>query len=456
MAAPPKCGGVYARKSPDGGLPLRIGGGFERSMSNEDYISSRRRFALYVVRRLQSVGFEAVWAGGCVRDRLLGREPRDYDVDTNAVPAEIRGIFRGYKTLNIGAAFGVVAIIGPRGAGKVEVVTFRRDANYSDGRHPDGVSFSSAMEDAQRRDFTINGLFYDPVSDRLIDYVGGQNDLKTEVIRAIGDPRARFTEDKLRMLRAIRFAAHFRFKLDEQTKAAIIANPRSVKEVSAERVTEELRRMLTDLARATAASLLNETGLLQAILPKADFFLSSPGESAWKETLRVLDTLGNKATFPVALSALIRRLHEKFWSSGGPLCQILRGWKLPNREIDLTLWLLTHENTIRRSRQVPWPQLQRLLVADHIDMLLSYSSSVAKVVDGHLDDIDNCLEKLRLPRQQLNPDPLLTGNDLIDHGIPPSKQYQRLLRAVRDAQLEQRISSRAHALALVDELWQSG
>ena len=171
----------------------------------------QRRFALDVVRRLRGAGFEAYWAGGCVRDQLLGRTPKDYDVATNAMPEQVRQLFGRRRTLAIGAAFGVIAVIGPKPAGTVEVTTFRRDAAYSDGRHPDSVAFSSPEEDASRRDFTINGLFYDPVEDRVIDYVGGQADLAAGRIRAIGNARDRFAEDKLRMLRAVRFAATFAF-----------------------------------------------------------------------------------------------------------------------------------------------------------------------------------------------------------------------------------------------------
>ena len=174
----------------------------------------QRRFAIEVVRRLQAAGFMAYWAGGCVRDQLLGRTPKDYDVATNAMPEQVRELFGRRRTLAIGAAFGVYSVIGPKAAGTVEVTTFRRDAAYSDGRHPDSVTFSTAEEDASRRDFTINGLFYDPTERRVIDFVGGQEDLAVGLIRAIGNARDRFAEDKLRMLRAVRFAAAFDFTLD--------------------------------------------------------------------------------------------------------------------------------------------------------------------------------------------------------------------------------------------------
>jgi tRNA nucleotidyltransferase/poly(A) polymerase len=181
----------------------------------------QRRFAVEVVRKLRNAGFEAFWAGGCVRDKLLGRTPKDYDVATNATPPQIRELFGRRRTLAIGAAFGVITVIGPKSAGMIEVATFREDAAYSDGRHPDHVTFSSAREDAARRDFTINGLFYDPLDDRVIDFVGGQEDLALRRIRAIGNPRERIAEDKLRLLRAVRFSATFDFALEEGTRAAI-------------------------------------------------------------------------------------------------------------------------------------------------------------------------------------------------------------------------------------------
>src|SRR3954463_16298353 len=169
----------------------------------------QRAFALEIAKKLRTAGFEALWAGGCVRDELLGLTPKDYDVATSAKPDQIRDLFGRRRTLPIGASFGVITVLGPQGAGQIEVATFRTDAQYSDGRHPDSVTFTTAEHDAQRRDFTINGLFYDPIANQVVDFVGGQADLERRTIRAIGDPRSRIGEDKLRMLRAVRFAASF-------------------------------------------------------------------------------------------------------------------------------------------------------------------------------------------------------------------------------------------------------
>ena len=202
-----------------------------------------RQFALDVVAKLRAAGHQALWAGGCVRDQLMGKTPKDYDVATDAQPERIREVFGQRRTLAIGAAFGVITVLGPKDAGQIEVATFRRDLGYSDGRRPDAVAFTSAEEDAKRRDLTINGIFFDPVAEQYLDFVGGQEDLKNHVIRAIGNPHERFAEDKLRMLRAVRFAAMFDFSLDAATKAAVQAMAGEINVVSAERIAAEMRLM---------------------------------------------------------------------------------------------------------------------------------------------------------------------------------------------------------------------
>ncbi|MCS7304673.1 MAG: CCA tRNA nucleotidyltransferase [Thermoguttaceae bacterium] len=228
----------------------------------------QRNFAFYVVQKLQRAGFTAYWAGGCVRDQLLGYTPKDYDVATDARPGQIRRVFRRHKTLAVGADFGTITVVGPRGAGQVEVTTFRQEAEYSDGRHPDRVWFSSAQEDAQRRDFTINGIFYDPVRQEYIDYVGGQQDIHSRQIRAIGDPRKRFQEDKLRMLRAVRFAAVLGFTIEPATFQAIVQMADQILQVSAERIAGEMERLLTAPFRAEGVRLLVTTGLARPLLPE--------------------------------------------------------------------------------------------------------------------------------------------------------------------------------------------
>ena len=235
-----------------------------------DVTISQREFAEQVVRQLTDAGFTALWAGGCVRDLLVGREPKDYNVATNARPEQVRDVFGKRRTLSVGESFGVIVVLGPRSAGQVEVATFRTDGCYIDGRRPESVVFSSPEEDAQRRDFTINGMFYDPLKKQVLDFVGGEKDLAAGVLRAIGDPHARMEEDKLRMLRAVRFAATFEFDLDDATADAVRSMADQISVVSGERFAQELRRMQVDRHRARAIELCHKVDLLVRVLPELE------------------------------------------------------------------------------------------------------------------------------------------------------------------------------------------
>ena len=239
--------------------------------------SPAREFAVEIVRKLRAAGHTALLAGGCVRDLLLGREPKDFDVATTARPEQVRDLFGHRRTLAVGASFGVIVVVPPRGseAGQVEVATFRTEGPYQDGRRPESVAFCTPEEDAQRRDFTINGMFYDPVEARVLDFVGGEADLAARVLRAIGDPHARMREDKLRMLRAVRFAATLDFMLDEVTAAAVREMAHEIVVVSHERIAQELRRMLVDTHRRRAVELCDSVGLLSVILPEVAIRLPS-------------------------------------------------------------------------------------------------------------------------------------------------------------------------------------
>ncbi len=433
--------------------------------------NQQRDFALSVVRRLREAGHEAYWAGGCVRDRLMGRMPKDYDVATGALPEQIRELFGRRRTLEIGIAFGVVAVIGPKEAGIVEVTTFRHDAPYSDGRHPDAISFTTASEDAQRRDFTINGLFYDPLepdeSRRVKDFVGGVDDLHRRLIRAIGDPRARFDEDKLRMLRAIRFAATFDFSLDPGTRQAMVELANTLTVVSAERIAQEMRALLVHPRRAAAVRLLRETRLLPVVLPELAPLADLPvdkaapqGESLWERTLAVLEAL-DRSSFPLALAAL---LHAAGWHSGEPahgfgaahaaeaVRQVSERWRLSNKDAERAAWLAEHHRALIAAETMPWPRLQRLLICPGIDELLDLHAAIASIARHGTSHVDYCRRKLALPEAEWNPPPLLSGDDLKRHGIPPGKAYKALLDRVRDAQLERQVSTLDEALALVDRL----
>jgi len=418
----------------------------------------QRAFAVDVVRTLRARQYEAYWAGGCVRDQLLGKPPKDYDVATTATPEQIREVFGKRRTVPVGAAFGVMTIIGPKEAGDIEVATFRQDAAYSDGRHPDSVQFSTPEADAQRRDFTINGLFYDPLEDRVIDFVGGQDDLARGILRAIGDPAARFAEDKLRMLRAVRFAATLDLTLDLPTRNALEEMVQQITVVSVERIAAEIRAMLLHPARARAIDLLREVGLLDVVLPELAI-ANQPGaltamgraaDEAWVTTLSTLDSLG-ASDFAVGLAALM----AAFVSPEGAW-EVCRRWKLANRDGKRVVWLLENHHALEGARHLSWPKLQRLLVSEEIEDLLILASATLLATGRPTDEVDYCRQLLQMPPEELNPAPLMTGDDLIRHGVAPGQRFQYLLSAVRDAQLEKRIATLPEALALVDQLLHSG
>lgn len=405
-----------------------------------------REFAVQVVRQLRDAGFEALWAGGCVRDQLLGREPKDYDVATLATPDQIREVFGKRRTLPIGAAFGVITVLGPKGAEQIEVATFRKDATYSDGRHPDSVAFSGAEEDALRRDFTINGLFFDPLADEVIDYVGGQDDLQKGVLRAIRDPEERIDEDKLRMLRAVRFAATLGFEVEASTMKAVQRHAFELVVVSAERIAEELRKILTHDNRRRGVDLLQWSGLLQTILPELDTSVAS-----WPQTLDALDAVIQPTT-AVAFALLLRSIHCERDESTEEVEQICRRWRLSNEEIKGVRFCLENDMLIRAAPVIPWPILQRVLIAARINELLRYSQAVEWVLEEGSPAIDFCAEKLALPPEQLNPPPLIDGDDLRTAGISPGPIFKKLLRQIRDAQLEGQISTREEAIELAKSL----
>jgi tRNA nucleotidyltransferase/poly(A) polymerase len=405
----------------------------------------QRHFALKVVRKLRDAGFEAVWAGGCVRDMLLKRQPKDYDVATDAKPRQIRQVFSRRRTLAIGAAFGVITVLGPKGAGQIEVATFRRDDTYSDGRHPDSVAFSSAREDASRRDFTINGVFYDPIDGQYIDYVGGQEDLQRRVIRAIGDPRERFGEDKLRMLRAVRFAATLDFGLDPATRDAVRQMAGELPVVSPERIAAEMQRLLTDARRARGIRLLIQTGLAEVVLPEI-VPQDDRKQRQLEYALSVLDRLKDPG-FPLALAALVCAMVDAAATE-----DVCRRWRLSNKDTDRAGWLVENREALRGARQMRWSALQPVLIHDGIEDLLALHEAEAAGGVAQPDDAAYCRRQLQRPPEELDPPPLLTGDDLIRHGVPRGPQYRTLLKQVRAAQLDGEIYTTADALNLVDRL----
>lgn len=424
--------------------------------------NAARQFAREVVERLRQAGYTALWAGGCVRDLLLGRTPKDYDVATNARPEQVQKLFR--RTLPIGAAFGVIQVRGPHGV-NLEVATFRADGAYSDGRHPDSVAYSDAQGDAQRRDFTINGMFYDPVAETVIDYVGGQADLQARVIRAIGDPAERLHEDKLRMLRAVRFTARYGFALEPATAAAIRAMADELPVVSAERIHAELAAMLRDRHRAHALELLADLGLLPPTLPELlDPAGSDQGTGGaasgslpqrWPELLRVAAQLGETAEFAWVIAALLTFHSVEAAEAGAE--SLFRRLKAANEERELALWLVQHRDRLTAAEVLPDSVLKPILAHPGAQALLAVKGAVDQVLEGSAADVTFCQSRLaEWQADDLDPPPLVTGHDLIQLGQKPGPAFKARLAWVRRAQLDRLLPDRASALRyLADCLAQS-
>ena len=410
-----------------------------------------RQFATTVVERLRHAGHETYWAGGCVRDELLGRIPADYDVATAARPDEVRQVFGHRRTLAVGAAFGVITVLGPKGAGQVEVATFRADAPYTDGRHPAGVTFCSAREDAQRRDFTINGLFLDPLTGEVHDFVAGRADLAAGVVRAIGVPAMRFGEDHLRMLRAVRFAAFFGFALDSETRQAVERMAHLVTSVSPERIAAELRAMVSRMGRRRALELLDETSLAREVLPEV---APGPGSDAagrerWQGAALIVAAL-DEPDLPRAL-AILAADHD-----GGLVRRLGARLRLSNHETKTAGWLRDAVAALGGEpaaaiRSRPWSRVQPWLAHEQAAALADVLR--ARAACGHGDPAAAAWvsEQVVRPRAELDPAPLVTGDDLLAAGVPPGKAVGAALARIRELQLDGGIATRAEALATIAE-----
>jgi putative nucleotidyltransferase with HDIG domain len=429
-----------------------------------------------IAARLRAAGHTAYLAGGCVRDRLLGREPQDFDVATDAPAARVQELFA--KTVPVGVQFGVVLVIMDEEP--VEVATFRADATYLDGRHPSSVRFSSAEDDAQRRDFTINGMFLDPVTDAVIDYVGGQTDLRAGIIRAIGDPAARIREDRLRMLRAVRLAAHLGFTIDPATFTAIQRSAASITDIAWERIGDEIVRMLTGSAAGSARrsfELLDASGLLPPILPEIVALKGveqspdyHPEGDVFVHTLGLLEQLHHPSE-TLALGALLhdiakprcarREAHRITFHGHCELgaemaigvCQRLRR----SRETwERVAYLVRDHLRLLHARQMRLGTLKRFLAADGIDELLELARIDALASNKDLSDYTFCTRKLEeLGAAALKPAPLLRGRDLLEMGFVPGPRFTEILTAVGEAQLDGVLTCRDEALAWVRERFRS-
>jgi poly(A) polymerase len=442
--------------------------------------SQKSQQATSIVRALREKGYSAYLVGGCVRDLLLGREPADYDVATSATPQDVMRLFP--RTYAVGAQFGVVLVqVGGDGAGDksdsnaIEVATFRSDGAYSDGRHPDRVQFSQeARFDVQRRDFTINGLLLDPVEGEVLDYVGGREDLKRGTIRTIGEAHQRFSEDKLRVLRAVRFAARFGYQIEDQTFRAIRELAPQVHQVSRERVRDEILKMLTEGRARRAFELLDQTSLLEQVLPEVKRMQGvkqppqfHPEGDVWIHTLLLLEGLPAGCSRTLALGALLhdvgkpptfrrapdRIRFDQHAEIGTRMAEEICGrFRLSNHETEQVAALVANhmrfgdvermkDSTFKRF--VRMPQFDEHLELHRLDCLGSHRS---------LDLYEFTREKLRkLPPEQIRPEPLITGDDLIAAGLEPGPRFKELLAAVEDAQLDGTIQTKEEALALVRE-----
>jgi tRNA nucleotidyltransferase/poly(A) polymerase len=434
-----------------------------------------RTKAIEIASELRSRGFQAWLVGGCVRDLVLGREPSDYDISTDARPNQLLAVFP--KALLVGVQFGVVLVDG------VEIATFRSDHAYRDGRHPSEVIFENdPKQDVLRRDFTINALLLDPdalnsavsPASEAIDYVGGLPDLWNHIIRAIGDPERRFEEDHLRMLRAIRFAARFGFDIEATTMAAIQRLRRQIQRVSPERIRDELVRILTEGGARHGFELLDSSGLLGEILPEVAAMkgVAQPPEfhpegDVWTHTLMMLE--GLRAPTPaLALGVLLHdvgkpgtfRVADRIRFDGHVELgeriarDILARLHFSNADIDQAIALIANHMRFTHVHQMKESTLKRMLRLERFEEHLELHRLDCSASHGHIDNYEFAKTKFeQSPPEQLRPPRLLTGHDLIQTGYRPGPDFARMLEAVEDAQLESRIQSKEEALELVKNLF---
>jgi poly(A) polymerase len=443
-----------------------------------------RQFATKVIEDLRHQGFHAYLVGGCVRDLLLGCEPKDFDVATSATPEQVMAIFP--ETYAIGAQFGVVLVPLPeeqRGtdgqaeaSGKgwvVEVATFRGDIGYSDGRHPDEVRFSQdPREDVSRRDFTINGMLLDPESGEVLDFVGGRRDLEAKIIRTIGDPKRRFAEDKLRMLRAVRFASRFGYAVEPATFAAIQELAEEIHVVSRERIRDELTRMLTEGHARNAFLMLDESGLLRQVLPEISAMKRveqppqfHPEGDVFVHTLMLLENLPQQPSPALAWGALLHDVGKPPTFRVAPdrirfdghvevgvkmAAEICRRLRFSGDDTEQILALIEQHMRFGQATLMKESTLKKFLRMPRFEEHLALHRADCLSSHGDLGTFEFAREKLAtIPPEKMRPVPLVSGEDLIAAGYAPGPLFREILNTVEDGQLEGRLSSRAAALQFV-------
>jgi poly(A) polymerase len=434
-------------------------------------MAGSKNAAIEIVRKLRRAGYEALFAGGCVRDMLMGNEPADYDIATSAAPEEVMKLFR--RTVAVGAQFGVVLILF-RGK-QYEVATFRSDEGYVDGRRPQRVTYTDAREDALRRDFTINALFYDPLRDEVIDYVEGRLDIEKKVIRTVGDPFERFEEDKLRMVRAVRFAARLDFDIEESTLEAIKKFSPNVTQVSWERIGEEIERILTGPNRGPALQLLADTNLLQRILPEVHRMIGVPQPEkhhpegdVFEHTKMALDNLcresGGRPGSVLAFATLLHdvgkpltfEIADRIRFSGHEVVgariaeKVSRRLRLSGEKRRKIVDMVSNHMRFIPAREMRESTLKKMLQRETFLEELEMHRADCLASHGSLEIYDFLKGKLQsLSKEEIKPPPLLKGGDLIALGLTPGPLFGEILRAVEEMQLEGKLSSTEAAIKWV-------
>jgi putative nucleotidyltransferase with HDIG domain len=440
---------------------------------------NRRELANSICATLQEHGYQALLVGGCVRDLLLNRDPADYDVTTDATPAQVMELFP--DSVGVGAQFGVVLV--PRDSSKVEVATFRCDVGYSDGRHPDQVIYArTAQEDVSRRDFTINGLLMKHDTGEVLDYVGGRTDLSAGIIRAIGEPERRFTEDKLRMLRAVRFAARFGYVIDPDTSAATRKHASEIHAVSPERIRDELNKLLTEGAARRGFELLDESGLLRELLPEISNMKGVPQPpdyhpegDVWIHTRMMLDGLpagasptlawgvllhdvGKPPTFRPASETGDRIRFDGHVDVGVRMAEaICRRLRFANEETEQVKALVANHMKFKDVGQMRTSTLKRFVRLPRFSEHLELHRLDCSASHGRLDAYQAVQDFLATtPPEQVRPPRLINGDDLLAIGFQPGPAFQSILTAVEDAQLEGALQSKEQAVAFVRRNYSKG
>ena len=431
-----------------------------------------RDAALELARRLKAAGHEALFAGGCVRDKLLGHEPEDYDIATSAVPSEVLDLFPGSN--EVGAHFGVV--IAKHGGHHIEIATFRTDGSYRDGRRPESVTFSTPQEDARRRDFTINGLFEVPETGEVIDYVGGLADLDAGIIRAIGDAAARFTEDGLRLLRAVRFAARIGFTIEPATDAALRDCAKLLDRISPERIRDEFSKILTSPRRRAGVEHLVETGIIRHFLPELlpTDGCDQPPEwhpegDVFTHTMIMLGMLAPDAPIELCLAVLLHDIakppcrtvdpdgrirfngHDAL---GAEMAEtILRRLRYPNHVIDDAVTMVARHMQFMNVRKMRVARLKRFMAVPTFEREMELHRVDCASSNGFTDNYEFLrAREAEFAAEPLIPPPLVTGKDLIKLGLQPGPRFKDILEAIQTEQLEGRIMEREPALEYLRQL----